>query len=90
MNKQKPKYYIGTIEERQGELEYDTRYVFKTEGCPDEYNDKVASTWRGDDDSEYNEDVGGYWSGDSVMSAGGVKEIPASHFAILKKYLAVL
>ena len=90
MKNKKPKHYIGTIEERQGELEHDTRYVFTTAGCPDEYNDKVASTWRGDDDEEYNEDMGGYWSGDSVVSAGQTKEIHASDFAILKKYLAVL
>jgi hypothetical protein len=88
MKNQKTKHYIATINELNGDLEYDTKYLFKTSECPDKYNDKVASTWRGGND--YDEDAGGYWSDNSLMSAGEWKEIPASHFAILKKYLSVL
>ena len=89
MKTQKQKHYIATINELNGDLEYDTKYLFKTSECPDKYNDKVASTWRGEVDA-YDEEAEGYWSDNSLMSAGEVKEIPASHFAILKKYLAVL
>lgn len=89
MKNQKQKYYIATINELNGDLEYDTKYLFKTSECPDKYNDKVASTWRGEGNG-YDAEACGYWSDDNLISAGEAKEIPASDFAILKKYLAVL
>jgi len=90
MKNQKQKHYIGTIDERNGEMEYNTDYLFKTRGCPHKYNHKVARGWRYDEDSEYDKGAGGYWSDNNLISVGGVQEIPASHFAILKKYLSVL
>lgn len=89
MKKPKQKHYFATIKEQQGEYEHETRYLFKTAGDPNAYNEKVARTWYGDDaeDCEYS---GGYVSGDIIVSAGEVKKIPASDFATLKKYLSVL
>jgi len=84
------KHYIGEVKEQNGEFEYETKFLFITEGCPTEYVDRVTKTWRGDEDNEYDEDAGGYWSDDCIMSAGKYKKIPIKDFNILKKYLVVL
>jgi len=84
------KCYIAEIEERNGEYEYRTKYLFKTSEDPDKYNDNVAKTWRGDDDNEYDEDSNGYWSGGTLMCPGDVKKISPEHFKVLKKYLVTL
>jgi hypothetical protein len=89
MKNQKTKHYFATIEEQQGEYEHTTKYLFKTEGDPFEYADSVSRTWYSDKSEPA--DNGGYWhNGEIISSVGEVKEIPASHFAILKKYLSVL
>ena len=41
------KYYIGEVHERNGDLEYDTKYLFATAGDPDEHSKRVAMEWRG-------------------------------------------
>lgn len=84
------KYYLGTIREYNGEMEYNTQYLFKTNGCPDKYNDNVAKTWRGDENNEYDEDAGGYWSCGCLMTAHAIKKIPVDHFVVMKRYLPVL
>lgn len=84
------KYYLGTIREYNGEMEYNTHYLFKTDGCPDKYSDNVAKTWRGDEANEYDEDLNGYWSDNCVMCPHATKKIPVGHFVILKRYLPVL
>jgi hypothetical protein len=90
MKKPKQKHYFANIKEQQGEYEHETRYLFKTAGDPFEITDNVSKTWYGDEESEP-ADNGGYWhNGEIISSVGEVKEIPASHFAILKKYLPVL
>ena len=89
MKNQKQKHYIASIEEQQGEYEHTTKYLFKTASDPFEYADSVSKTWYADESEPA--DSGGYWhNGEIISSVGEVKEITASHFAILKKYLAVL
>ena len=82
------KYYIGTVNERNGDMEYDTQYLFCTRGSPDNYSEKVTKNWRGGD--VYDEEYDGYWSDDTLMSNGGYKEVPKEDFDVLKKYLANL
>lgn len=90
MKNKKQKHYIAEIKEQHGEYEHTTDYLFTTTGDPFEYTDKVSKTWYGDEESEP-ADNGGYWHNSEIISSvGEVKEIPASHFAILKKYLSVL
>ena len=84
------KYYIGEIHERNGDLEYDTKYVFATDGDPDDHTEKVAMEWRGGDESDYDEDQGAYWSDCSLIYDCGSKEIPQEEFEVLRKHLAVL
>ena len=89
MKKPKQKHYFATIKEQQGEYEHETRYLFKTAGDPFEIADSVSKTWYALDSEPA--DNGGYWhNGEIISSVGEVKEIPASDFAILKKYLSVL
>jgi hypothetical protein len=89
MKNQKQKHYITEIEEQHGEYQHTTKYLFTTAGDPFEYADKVSKTWYSDKSEPA--DNGGYWhNGEIISSVGEVKEIPASHFAILKKYLSVL
>jgi hypothetical protein len=84
------KYYIGEIHERNGDLEYDTKYLFATAGNPSEYAERVAMTWRGGDESDWDEDQEGYWSDCSLIFNSGETEIPKEDFDVLKKYLSVL
>jgi hypothetical protein len=49
----------------------------------------MAKTWYGHEEPEQADD--GYWqNGEIISSVEEVKEIPASHFPVLKKYLSVL
>jgi len=84
------KYYIGEILERNGDMEYDTKYLFTTNKNPDKYTDKVAMEWRGGDKSDWDEQHGGYWSDSSLIFDHGSKEIPKEDFEVLKNYLSVL
>jgi hypothetical protein len=84
------KYYIGEIHERNGDLEYDTKYLFATDGDPDEHTDVVAMEWRGGDKDDWDEQEEGYWSDCSLIFDHGSKEIPKEDFEVLKKYLSVL
>lgn len=84
------KYYIAEIHERNGDMEYDTKYVFATDKDPDKYTDKVAMKWRCSDKSDWDEGHEAYWSGMSLIHDCGSKEIPKEHFEVLKNYFAVL
>ena len=90
MKKSKLKYYIATVRETCGDMEYDTQYLFKTAGCPLAYTDMVARTWRGGEvDNKRDEDVLGYWSDNTVIQAEEYKKISVGDFNVLKKYLTV-
>lgn len=84
------KYYIAEINERNGDMEYDTKYLFATEGNPDDHSKNVAMEWRGGDESDWDEDQEGYWSDCSLIFDSGYTEIPKKDFDILRKYLSVL
>ena len=87
--KTKMKYYITELEEQHGEYTHTTKYLFKTEGDPFDYSDKVSKTWYSDESEPA--DNGGYWhNGEIISSVGDVKNIPIEHFNVLKKYLSVL
>jgi hypothetical protein len=84
------KYYIGKIEERNGDMEYDTKYLFSTNKNPDKYTKRVAMEWRGGDEDDWDEQEEGYWSDCSLIFDAGSREIPKEDFEVLKKYLTVL
>jgi len=84
------KHYIGEIHERNGDMEYDTKYLFVTNKKPDKYTDKVAMEWRGGDKSDWDKQHNGYWSDCSLIFDQGSTEISKEDFEVLKKYLSVL
>ena len=84
------KYYIAEITERNGDFEYDTKYLFATYCEPDEYSNNVAMEWRGGDEDDWDEDLNGYWCDGSIICDGGSKEITKDDFDVLKKYLSIL
>lgn len=91
MNKTKRlKHYLGKIHEQNGDKEYTSEYLFKTAGCPDEYNKNSAMGWRGSSDDDFDEDSGGYDSDGTLITPHSVREIPEEHYEILKKYLIEL
>ena len=51
------KYYIGCIHEENGDMEYDTKYLFCIDGDqnPAEFTYKIALGWRGGDEEDYDE-----------------------------------
>jgi hypothetical protein len=84
------KYYIGKINEVNGGMEYDTKYLFATNGNPDKYSRKVARDWRGCEASDWDKNDGGWWSDCTLVCDDGSREIPEEDFKVLSKYLAVL
>lgn len=68
------KYYIGNINELNGEYEYDNFIKFYTDKSPHNFLDFVASSWYSD--CEKTEEEGVYISGDGILVfAGGYQEI---------------
>ena len=90
MKKSRVQHYLGEVMERNGEFEYRTKYLFKTSGCPQAYNDDIAKTWRGGPDDEADSDGDGYWCEGTLISPHETIKIPSEHYKILKKYLSVL
>ena len=84
------RYYIGKILERNGDFEYDAKYLFETSDDPDKYTRNVAMEWRGGDEEDWDESHDGFWSGDTFIHDYGSTEIPRSDFMVLQKYLSVL
>ena len=84
------KHYIAEIQERNGDFEYDIKYLFATTKNADKYSDKVAMKWRGGSKKDWDDYMNGYWCDGTVIIDQGSKEIPESDFNVLKKYLAVL
>ena len=84
------KYYLGKIEEINGDMEYSDKYLFATAGRPDRYVKKVARDWRGASNSDWDAGQGGYWVDHTLVRDDGWREIPKEDFDVLSKYLAVL
>jgi hypothetical protein len=90
MKKLKTYYYIGEVEEHNGEYEYNQKYLFKTSGTPEEYALKVARDWYGEDTDREREGDGFWHNGEVLTYAGSFERIPEEHFKVLKRYLMVL
>jgi hypothetical protein len=84
------KYYLGRIEEINGDMEYTDKFLFHTKGSPDKYLKQTAKEWRGSSASDWDKEHGGYWSDHTIARADGWREIPKEDFDVLAKYLAVL
>jgi hypothetical protein len=84
------KYYLGKIEEINGDMEYTDKFLFTTKGSPDKYTKKVAMEWRGCSRGDWDKEHGGYWSDCTLVRDDGWREIPKEDFDVLRKYLAVL
>ena len=84
------KYYIGKIEERNGELDYQAEYLFATNGDPDNYTEKTAREWRGGDKRDWDEYHMGYWCSGTLIFNDGYREVPKEDFEVLRKYITVL
>ena len=84
------KHYIGKIEERNGDMEYDSRFLFMTRGNPLKYADKVAMEWRGSTRADWDEEHYAYWSDNTLIGVSDTREISKEDFEVLKKYIAVL
>ena len=84
------KYYLGNIDERNGEMEYSDKYLFATKGSPDRYSQKVAMEWRGCTKGDWDKEQQGYWSDCTLVFDGGYREIPEEDYVVLKKYLSVM
>jgi hypothetical protein len=84
------KYYLGKIEEINGDMEYTDRFLFATRGSPDRYVKKVAKEWRGSANADWDADQAGYWSDHTLVRDDGWREIPQEDFDVLRKYIAVL
>jgi len=84
------KYYLGNIDERNGDMEYSDKYLFSTKGSAEKYAKKVTKNWRNSSSSDWDSDHQGYWSDCSLIFEGGYREIPKEDFDVLQKYIPVL
>ena len=90
LGNQTMKYYIGKIEERNGDCEYSTEYLFKTEGNPHDYTEKKTKDWYGSSENDWDEDHEGYWCDCALIFNGGYKKVSEEDFEVLSKHLIVL
>lgn len=79
----KQKFYIGQINTRNGEYEYETTVKFRTGGSPDRYLRRIASTFYDDEGGELQDGKDGayYFNGGEVAcSEGDNQEISEAAF----------
>jgi hypothetical protein len=81
---------MGTIREINGEYEYTTEYLFKTENRASEFAEETAMNWRGGTEENFDEDQEGYWCDHTLICNDGIKEVPEEDFIVLSKYLVVM
>jgi hypothetical protein len=84
------KYYIGTIDERNGDFEYRDKYLFATKGDPAKYAEKQTREWRSCTNKDWDKEHGGYWCDCTLVFNGGYREISEDDYNVLTNYLAVL
>lgn len=84
------KYYIGKIEERNGDFEYSDSYLFTTDGDPSKYAEKQTREWRGCTKGDWDKEQQGYWSDCTLVFNGGYREISKDDYEVLSNYIAVL
>lgn len=79
------KYYVGTIQEINGEREYRCHVFFmlKDHEEPHIALDKIAETWYGDN-GELVDDF--YWFGDVAVYAGDLKEISHEVYDVMHSF----
>jgi hypothetical protein len=82
------KYYIGKIEELNGEFVYNDMYLFKTEGDPHEFTDMNAREWRSG--TKWDADQEGWWCDHTLIFNDGYTEIPEADYIVLNKYLPTM
>jgi len=70
------KYYIGKIDERNGDYEYNTTIKFETEEEPEEHLLSVVKSWY-IDEMEYDSHCDAYHNGEGypLCSVGSYQEI---------------
>jgi len=85
----KTKTYIGTVNERNGDMQYSDVFLFETRGSPDLRLEKITSSWRGLK-MRYDSHSGGYWSDHTLISPGGHRLVDQIDVPSLKKYLNTL
>ena len=86
------KYYFCTITELNGEAEYPSKFLMKSDNIEPELQ-AVFKDYRGEGD--YDDFLTGYekdfvWFGSLAAKDPYYTEIPESDFNVLKKYLTVL
>lgn len=82
-------YFIGQLEERNGEYEYKVpvRLIAASREIASKALEKTAQNWYGDYSQKYND---GYYfySGEICVCAGGCKEISKSAYDEISGYVA--
>ena len=80
------KYYAGTINETNGDREYETTYYFTLPSYDDsasEAIERVASEWYGGG-GEWDEDQQAWNYGDVLVSAGNVIELLEETYNLMR------
>lgn len=79
------KYYMATIEEHNGEFQYQQSIMFATEKDADERHEELCRGWYCDDPEEDCDDKGVYWNDCTTYQTGYLHQISKRCFEELKK-----
>lgn len=85
------KYYIGQIDERNGEREYNTTVKFLgTDDTAGEVPDRIAAHWYSDEPDESTGDGYHFSGGEVCVNPGSYDEIPKEMYEALPAFIAEL
>lgn len=79
---------LVTIEERNGDMEYDARVLTVSKGSNDAAANRIAKDWRSG--STWDKDYQAYWNDGTLISVGNIQVVTEEDFAVLRKYFTVL
>lgn len=84
----KAKFYVGSLKEVNGELEYKHLLCFSTTGDPHKYMDRLAKSWY----EKGEKDGGGYYhrGGEVFVEFGFVTEVTEEKFNTHKEFITEL
>lgn len=85
----KTKTYVGKINERNGDMEYFSEFLFETKGNPELRLDKISANWRGSK-MKYDQHHGGYWCDNTLVRSDGHRLVDPIDVPSLKKYFSTL
>lgn len=82
------KKYLGKLQERNGEFEYQHNILFETNSSPEKWIENYASTfYPGGDGEEVEDALFAFFGGQVLVFVDSVVEVTDEEYAVLQKYM---